>query len=36
MMLISYFVATTAFAKGVTIGGAATWLLVNNYRQRSA
>lgn len=35
-MLLSYLVATTAFAKGVAIGGAVTWLVIRNRRHRSA
>jgi hypothetical protein len=34
-MLLSYLVATTAFASAA-IGGAVTWMLLRNCRQRSA
>ena len=32
-MLLSYLVATTAFAKGLAFGGAVTWMLVQNHQK---
>jgi hypothetical protein len=36
LMLLSYLVATTAFAKGVAIGSAGTWLVMRNGRNKNA
>lgn len=35
-MLLSYLIATTAFAKGMAIGGAAAWMATRTCRRRSA
>ena len=32
-MLLSYLVATTAFAKGLAVGGAVTFMLMQNQRR---
>lgn len=33
-MILSYAIATTAFAKGLVIGGAVTWMAIRNCRGR--